>query len=110
MPDSEFVFIYSTFPTPDAAERVAQALIEAKLAACVNVFPPMRSFYRWEGKPERSEETSVLIKTRRLLAERAIASARALHPYSTPCFLLLPIEGGNEDYLAWARAQTVTDG
>ncbi|MGH6888427.1 MAG: divalent-cation tolerance protein CutA [Rhizomicrobium sp.] len=107
--ESEFVFLYSTLPDPDSAERVARALIEAKLAACVNVFPPMNSFYCWEGKPESARETAMLIKTRRSLAERAMEAARPLHPYSIPCFLLLPIEGGNEEYLAWARTQTLAD-
>jgi periplasmic divalent cation tolerance protein len=109
-PDSEFVFLYSTLPDAESAERIARALIEAKLAACVNVFPPMNSFYSWEGKLESVRETAMLVKTRRALAERAQEAARPLHPYSLPCFLLLPIEGGNEDYLAWARAQILADG
>jgi periplasmic divalent cation tolerance protein len=103
--ESEFVFLYSTFPDREAAERVGRALVEAKLAACVNIFPPMTSIYEWDGKLETAPETAVLIKTRRDLVERAIAAARPLHPYSVPCFLTLPIEGGNEDYLAWARAR-----
>jgi len=85
---------------------VGRALVEAKLAACVNIFPPMTSIYEWEGKLETAPETAVLVKTRRDLVERAIAAARPLHPYSVPCFLVLSIEDGNDDYLAWARAQT----
>jgi periplasmic divalent cation tolerance protein len=106
--ECEFVFVYSTFPNRAVAEKVGRALIEARLAACVNIFPPMVSLYEWEGELKTDRETAALIKTRRTLAERAIALARPLHPYSVPCFLVLAIDGGNEDYLAWARKQTAT--
>jgi periplasmic divalent cation tolerance protein len=103
---SEFVFIYSTFPDEASARRVAEALVTAKLAACVNITAPMTSVYEWQGKLETGPEVAAFIKTRRALADEVIAAARPLHPYSVPCFLILPIEGGNEDYLAWARGQT----
>jgi periplasmic divalent cation tolerance protein len=106
MNGSEFAFVYSTFPDREAAEKVGRALVAAKLAACVNIFPPMTSIYEWDGKIEASAEVAILIKTRRTLTERAIAVARPLHPYSVPCFLVLPIASSNEDYLAWVRAQT----
>ncbi|HEX4078766.1 MAG TPA: divalent-cation tolerance protein CutA [Rhizomicrobium sp.] len=106
--EGEFVFVYSTFPNRAVAEKVARALVEARLAACVNIFPPMVSLYEWKGELKADRETAALIKTRRTLAERAIAVARPLHPYATPCFLVLPIDGGSEDYLAWAREQTAT--
>ena len=107
MSDSEFVFVYSTFPDEAAANRVAHALVTGKLAACVNVYPPMMSVYEWQGKLETGPEVAAFIKkTRRALVDEVIAVARSLHPYSVPCFLILPIEGGNSDYLDWARAQT----
>lgn len=103
---SEFVFIYSTFPDETAAKRVAQTLVSSKLAACVNISAPMTSVYEWEGKLEAGPEVAAFIKTRRTLVDEVIAVAKPLHPYAVPCFLVLPIESGNEDYLAWARAQT----
>ena len=103
---NEFCFLYSTFPDAESARKVARALIEKKLAACVNLYPPMTSFYVWQGRHEECSEVAAFIKTRRSVVERAVAAATALHPYSTPCFLVLPIEAGNSDYLAWARAQT----
>jgi len=106
MAGSEFVFLYSTFPDRQAAEKVGRALVEAKLAACVNILAPSASIFPWEGKLEVSEETAILIKTRRAVAERVIATARPLHPYTLPCFLILPIEGGSADYLDWVREQT----
>jgi periplasmic divalent cation tolerance protein len=108
MAESEFVFVYSTFPDRAGAEAVARTLVEGGLAACVNILPPMTSFTRWEGRLERAEECAVLIKTRRALCDAAVAAARPLHPYQTPCFLVLAVDGGNEDYLAWARAQTAS--
>jgi periplasmic divalent cation tolerance protein len=106
MTASEFVLVYSTFPDAPAAERVARALVETKLAACVNIHGPMTSVYEWEGKLETGPEFAAFIKTRRANVERVIAAARPLHPYSVPCFLVLPIESGNDDYLSWARKQT----
>lgn len=106
MNDSEFVFLYSTFPDPQSAARVAQVLVGEKLAACVNIHPAMTSVYEWEGKLETSNEVATFIKTRRCLIDEAIGAARKLHPYSVPCFVVIPICGGNEDYLEWVRTQT----
>lgn len=103
---SEFVIVYSTFPDATSATAVAEALVRAKLAACVNLSAPITSVYEWQGKLETAPEIAVLIKTRRALADEVIAAARPLHPYSVPCFVILPIEGGSEDYLGWVRAQT----
>lgn len=106
MAGSEFVFLYSTFPDAAAAARVGEALVRGRLAACVNICPPMQSIYEWEGKVEIGSEVAAIFKTRRERVDEAIAMARPLHPYSMPCFLVLPIEGGNADYLAWARQMT----
>lgn len=106
MADSEFVFVYSTFPDAASAEAVAEALVRAKLAACVNIHGPITSVYEWKGTVERETEIAAFIKTRSDLADAVIAEARKLHPYDVPCFLKLPIAGGNDDYLAWAREQT----
>ena len=103
---SEFVFLYSTFPDEVSAKRVAEALVTAKLAACVNIMAPMASIYEWQGTLKTGPEIAVFIKPRRALVEEVIAAARPLHPYTVPCFLVLPVEGGNEDYLSWVRAQT----
>ena len=106
MAESEFVFIYSTFPDTASAQTVAGILVREKLAACVNIHAPMTSVYDWQGKLEAESEVAVFIKTRAALADDAIAAARKRHPYALPCFLKLPIAGGNDDYLDWVRAQT----
>lgn len=105
---SEFVFVYSTFPDEASARRVAEALVRQKLAACVNIYPPMTSIYEWQGKLETGAEVAAFIKTRTSLIDDVIKTARPLHPYTVPCFLTLPIESGNDDYLAWARDRTRT--
>lgn len=104
---SEFVFIYSTFPDQASALKVAEHLVDAKLAACVNLSAPVTSVYVWQGKRETATEIAALIKTRRTLAERVIEAAKPLHPYEVPCFVILPLEGGYEGYFNWVRAQTL---
>lgn len=104
---SEFVFVYSTFPDTDSALKVAEHLVREKLAACVNLSAPITSVYEWQGKLETATEIAVLIKTRHTLSEKVIEATRPLHPYATPCFLVLPIEGGSADYLSWVNAQTL---
>ena len=103
---NEFCFLYSTYPSTEAAMAAARFAVESKLAACVNVYPPMKSVYMWEGSRTEESEVAAFFKTRRSLVERAIAELWSVHKYSVPCFVVLPIEGGNADYLAWARAQT----
>lgn len=101
----EFVFIYTPLPSVEAAEHLARALVEARLAACVNIYPGVVSIYEWKGKIARENEVVAFIKTRSGLVPAAMAAARALHPYEVPAFLVLPIADGNADYLAWARGQ-----
>jgi len=103
--NSGLIFVYSTFPDRASAERVAHALVERKLAACVNIHGPMKSVYPWEGKIEAAEEFAAYIKTRRVLASDVVTAATPLHPYSVPCFLVLPIAAGNPDYLAWVQRE-----
>jgi periplasmic divalent cation tolerance protein len=106
MNDSEFVFVYSTFPDEAAARRIGEVLVTEHLAACVNIYRPMHSIYEWQGKLESGPEVAAFIKTRRTQVDAVVAAARPLHPYTTPCFLVLPIESGNSDYLGWVRTMT----
>jgi len=88
------------------AERVGGALVERGLAACVNIFPQMTAIYIWEGARQRESETAMLIKTRAGLADTVIAETRKLHPYTNPALVVLPIEGGSQDFLRWIGEQT----
>jgi periplasmic divalent cation tolerance protein len=102
---SDFVFVYTTLPDRVSATTLAEALVTEKLAACVNLSALMTSVYVWEGRLEAEPEITALIKTRRDLVEKVVETARKLHPYKVPSFLVLPIESGNADYLAWAQSQ-----
>jgi len=103
--DGEFVFIYTTLPSVAAAEAAGRALVEARLAACVNIYPGVRSVYEWDGEVTIEEEVAAFIKTRAALVEAATVRLRELHPYEVPAMLVLPIVAGNTDYLEWARGQ-----
>jgi periplasmic divalent cation tolerance protein len=103
---SEFIFIYTTVPDEGTAKAIAANLVNEKLAACVNIYPPMTSVYEWEGKLETAAEVACLIKTRKALTEDAMATLRKHHPYDVPAMLVLPIVDGNDDYLDWVRQQT----
>jgi|SRR5215469_4839665 len=103
---NEFCFVYSTYPNLETARAAARLAIGQKLAACVNIYPKMMSIYMWQGKLEESAEHAVFFKSRRALVEKLIGALWAEHTYELPCFVVLPVEGGSSDYLAWVREQT----
>jgi periplasmic divalent cation tolerance protein len=100
------VFVYTTYPSVVEAERAGRAIVERRLAACVNILPGMISHYWWQGTIERGEETVMIIKTRVSLAGAVRAAVKETHSYSTPAIVFLPVEGGDEDYLGWIMAET----
>jgi periplasmic divalent cation tolerance protein len=100
------VFVYTTYPSIVEAEQAGRALVEQRLAACVNILPGMVSLYRWEGAIERGEEAVMIIKTRASLAEDVRAAVKAGHSYTTPAILILAIESVDQTYLAWLMAET----
>jgi len=100
------VFVYTTYPSIVEAEEAGRALVERRLAACVNILPGMISHYRLQGAVERAEEAVMLIKTRASLAEAVRAEVKARHSYETPAILVLPIESVDQTYLAWVMAET----
>ena len=103
---NEFCFLYSTYPDLDTARAAARLAIDQKLAACVNIYPKVTSLYMWQGKLEESTECAAYFKTRRSLVDKAISALWSIHTYELPCFVVLPIEGGSSDYLAWVREGT----
>ena len=100
------VFVYTTYPSIVEAEEAGRALVEQRLAACVNILPGMISHYRWQGAVERADESVMLIKTRASLAESVCAQVKARHSYEIPAILVLPIESVDQTYLAWIMAET----
>lgn len=99
-------FVYMTAGSPEAAARIGKALVEARLAACVNILEGMRSMYWWEGRVQEDRETVLIAKTRDTLVEALTEKVRALHEYDCPCVVALPIEGGNRAFLEWIDAET----
>ena len=100
------VLVYTTFPSLDEAKRVGDALVAARLAACVNMFPGMVSIYEWKGAREVADEVAMIIKTRASLAEAVLKETKRLHPYELPALLVLPTEGGSAEYCGWILAET----
>jgi periplasmic divalent cation tolerance protein len=94
-----------TVPDPDAAARIAHALVEERLAACVNLIPHVRSTYRWHGKVEQTQEALLIIKTMTTVdLEKLKDRLLTLHPYDVPELLLLPVTYGLDKYLDWIAA------
>lgn len=100
------VFVYTTVSDMAAAEEIATAVVEPGIAACVNIYPQMRSVYRWQGKVEMDAEIGLFVKVPRRLLGRAMDTIRQAHPYDVPALLEIPIGAVGPDYLAWALAQT----
>jgi periplasmic divalent cation tolerance protein len=98
--------VYTTWPDLASAELAAAALLDARLAACLNILPGMISLYRWEGRNERGTEVVMLIKTRCELADACVDNVRQHHPYTNPAALVLAVAGGAEPFLAWINAAT----
>jgi periplasmic divalent cation tolerance protein len=96
----DFVLVVTTYPVDADAEEFARTLIEERLAACVNVLPPMQSVYRWKGEVEAASERQLLIKTKAANVAALEQRVTALHPYDVPEFLVLSIESGSAAYLA----------
>ncbi len=100
------VFVYTTYPSIVEAERAGRALLERRLAACVNILPGMVSFYWWQGQIDRGDEVVMIIKTRASLAEPVRAAVKDMHSYTTPAILVIPIETVDPAYHAWIEAET----
>lgn len=101
-----FVMAYMTAGSRDEARSIARALVEERLAACVNILDGMTSVYRWEGAVEESTETVLIAKTREELFDALVARVVALHSYDVPCVIKLPFDEGNPEYLEWLRRET----
>ena len=102
----EAIVVLVTVASADEGDRLAQALIGEHLAACVSMVGPVTSTYRWQGKIVREEERLLIIKTRAALFPALEARVRALHSYTTPEVIALPLTAGSRAYLDWLAAET----
>jgi periplasmic divalent cation tolerance protein len=103
--DPEFGIVLTTVADVDAARRLADGLLEQRLAACVQAVP-IQSAYRWKGAVQHEPEFLLLIKTRAALYPEVEAFLRAHHPYETPEIVRVAIAAGSPDYLRWLAAET----
>lgn len=95
-----------TAPRGRLAQSLAKGLVEARLAACVNIIPSVVSHYRWKGRLHRDAESLLVIKTRASRLKDLERWVKAHHPYSLPELLALPLAGGSREYLRWLGEQT----
>ena len=95
--------VLSTAGSEEEARRIAQALVERRLAACVNIVGPIHSVYRWKGAVESAPEHLLIIKTTATAFPRVRDAVRELHSYELPECVMLPVEAGGEDYLKWIQ-------
>ncbi len=96
-----YIVAYVTTPDFETAERLANLLVENKLAACVNIVKDIKSVYFWQGNIEREPECLMIIKTREDVFEELVEKVKENHPYSVPEIIAMPIVKGSQDYLKW---------
>ena len=106
MPFDQYVVVLTTLPADVDAEKIATELVDARLAACVNILPVMRSVYRWKHQVDHEDERQLIIKTTQERIRELEARVKKLHPAETPEFVVIPISSGSADYLSWLSDST----
>lgn len=102
----EALLVLTSLPDEASARALAAHVVDARLAACVNILAPCRSVYRWQGKLEDASEVPLLIKTTAQRYSGLEAAIRARHPYELPEIIAIPITAGLPAYLGWLAAET----
>lgn len=106
---SDIASVYAVFADRDEAERIGRAMVEAGLAACVNVLAPCHSIYRWQGKVEEAQEVPALFKTSAADVDALIAAVARAHSYDVPAVVAWPIAAAHLPYAEWVAARTGDD-
>ena len=104
---NDVIVVCTTAPGEALAHKMGAALVEQKLAACVNILGPCESVYRWQGKVETAREVPLMIKTTRARYAEVEAVIQAMHVYEVPEIIVLAVENGLPAYLDWVRTETV---
>ena len=100
------IIVQTTIDSRDGAQRIGQALVERRLAACAQISGPIASTYWWQGRMEHAEEWICAVKTKQELYESLERAIRELHPYETPEIVATTIIAGSQSYLEWVEAET----
>ncbi|MDR1274874.1 MAG: divalent-cation tolerance protein CutA [Candidatus Accumulibacter sp.] len=103
------LLVLTNLPDRACAEKIADSLVSHRHAACVNIFSPCRSIYRWKGVVESADEVPLFIKTTSSAYPALEAALRAAHPYETPEIVAIPVERGLPEYLDWVASETRSD-
>src|SRR5579864_7617078 len=103
---TEYIEVHTTIDSQEGAQKIANAIVSAYLAACVQISGPIISTYWWQEKMEQAEEWICTAKTRRELYNELEQAIRAIHPYDVPEILAVDVTAGNADYLNWVSQET----
>ena len=100
------VSVYAVFANAEEAERIGRTVVEEQLAACANILDGMHAVYRWQGAVEEAQETVLILKTRKQLADKVMARVKELHSYDVPCAVVYDMAKGLASYLDWIDVST----
>lgn len=98
---TKFVIVLVTAGSEEEAGKIADALLDKKIAACVNIIPSVKSVFWWEGKKETEEEFLLLIKSRTEIVDEVVEAVKANHSYDVPEIISIPVSNGSKAYLKW---------
>jgi periplasmic divalent cation tolerance protein len=104
---TEARIVLTTAGSAEEATKISRAIVERRLAACVNIIPQLTSVYRWQGKVEQASECLLIIKTQAAVFERLRNAIKELHSYEVPECIMLEIAQGSEPYLTWIRENSM---
>lgn len=99
--EKEYVMATTTTPSGESADKIALALVQKRLAACVQIVEPITSYYRWEGSIQKDREYLLIIKTLKKHIPEISRSLSQIHPYEVPELIAVPVVSGSTDYLSW---------
>jgi len=100
-------FVYITTGDKEEARQIGMALVESRLAACVNIIDQMTSMYRWEGKIQEDQEVILIAKTTQKNVPALKEKVKGMHSYDCPCIVCLSVTEGNEPFLEWIQGQVI---
>jgi periplasmic divalent cation tolerance protein len=103
---TDYIQVSTAIDSEEGAQKIAETLVSARLAACVHVVGPIKSTYWWQGQIERAQEWVCIAKTRQALYQEVEQAIRALHPYEEPEIIATPILTGSQGYLDWIAGET----